>query len=470
MIASRTARPRCTWMPLGMALAAASAAFALGERDARATDCSGTLASTCINDDTLWPHAGASRFVGFGGTETVASGAIAFGLVTTYLSRPIVIHTPSPGPGGTDQYAINDQVNGNFLWAYGVTDRLELDVILPITFGQGGTGVIPITGGTGLQDTAMRDLRLGIAYAIVPRLRVAPDLPEDSILARRSAFGLTARMEVSAPTGDRAQFAGERSAVLVPSVAGDYRRGRWFVGGEVGFRVRPTTELVGARIGTQAMFGVGLGYDILARELLTVVGEARALPTFAEQHDATVTTQGLVSTPNGSHITPAEWSVSLRTAPLAGGDLAFQLGGGGGIPLGRDTAPTTPRFRFTLGIRYAPMARDTDGDGVLDKDDKCPREAAQRVPGQPFDGCAHRPAPETGETSSSGPAAPVTPLHLVSPRDACMAEPEAVDGFRDDDGCPDEDSDKDGVPNRYDKCPLQTEDFAGMRDGCPDAK
>ena len=452
-------------------MAAALATLVAGERTARATECTGTLVSTCINDDTLWPHAGASRFVGFGGTETIASGAIGFGLVTTYLSRPIIIHTPSPGPGGTDQYAINDQVNGNFLWAYGVTDRLELDVVLPITFGQGGTGAMPITGGAGLQDTAMRDLRLGLAYALVPRPRVSPDLPADSILARRNVFGLTARFEVSAPTGDRSQFAGERSAVFMPSITGDYRHGSLFVGAEIGTRVRPTTELVGARVGTQGVFGLGVGYDILARELLSVVAEARALPTFAEQHDASVTTQGLVSTPNGSHIAPAEWSLSARTAPIAGGDLAFQLGGGGGIPLAKDTAVTTPRFRFTLGIRYAPMARDTDGDGVLDKDDKCPREAAPRVAGQPFDGCPHAAvAAEQGATSSSGSAPVVTPLRLLSPRDVCSTEPESVDGFRDDDGCPDEDSDKDGVPNRYDKCPMQSEDYAGMRDGCPDRK
>ena len=115
------------------------------------------------------------------------------------------------------------------------------------------------------------------------------------------------------------------------------------------------------------------------------------------------------------------------------------------------------------------MARDTDGDGVLDKDDKCPREAAPRVPGQPVDGCPHAPLSEGGAASGAN-AAPVTPLRLTSPRDVCGAEPEPVDGFRDDDGCPDEDSDKDGIPNRYDKCPMQTEDYAGMRDGCPDAK
>ncbi|RKH30621.1 OmpA family protein [Corallococcus sicarius] len=60
---------------------------------------------------------------------------------------------------------------------------------------------------------------------------------------------------------------------------------------------------------------------------------------------------------------------------------------------------------------------DGDGDGVLDKDDPCPDQA------------------------------------------------EDVDGFQDQDGCPDTDNDSDGVPDAQDKCPL----IAGVAEnnGCP---
>ena len=264
-----------------------------------------------------------------GSAETVAARHIGFGLVTSYLSRPIVLLSVSPGPKQGSQYsAVDDQVNGTFLWSYGVTRRLEIDLALPLTFGQGGTGLAPVTGGAGLKDTATRDMRFGFTYAIVPH-----DARDGAILDRYGAWGLVARFEVSAPTGDQSQFAGERSGVFVPSVAGDYRWGRFFAGAELGARVRPTTELLGARIGSQLVTAIGVGYDLLPHALLGVALEAWALPTF---------------------VTPAEWQVSVRSAPLRRGDVSLQLGGGGGIPFGGDLPIATARFRFTLGLRWAP--------------------------------------------------------------------------------------------------------------------
>ncbi|MGD0524655.1 MAG: thrombospondin type 3 repeat-containing protein [Polyangiaceae bacterium] len=435
---------------IALAFAAASVAAVLSAPSARATDCSG-LFSPCVNDDILWPHAGPSRFVAIGSTDTVAAGQVGFGLVTSYLNRPIVLAIPLGG-AESNQYAINDQVNGTFLWSYGVTNRLELDVAVPLTFGQGGTGLAPITGGYGLKDTAVRDMRFGFAYALLAHPRV-------SDAAQPPGFGLTARLEVSAPSGDTDQFAGDRTGLFVPSVAGDWRSGRFFVGAEVGARLRPTTEIVGAEIGTQLVTIVGAGYDILPqRELLTATLEAWALPTFAEQDQVTKNASGIyTSVPDGQHIAPAEWQLSARTAPMRGGDVSIQAGGGGGLRLSGDEGSiTTPRFRFTLGIRWEPQARDTDGDGVLDAQDRCPTEPAHTRNGCP------EPA---GPPRPSGPA---VDLQLSTAHDVCTSEPELVDGFKDNDGCPDEDQDKDGIPDRFDRCPLVAEDFAGAADGCPE--
>src|SRR4051794_21550774 len=115
--------------------------------EADAQQCSNPLVSTCINSDPYWPHAGPQRFAAVGSPETVASRQIAFGLVTTYLSRPVVLRVASPGPGGSDEFVVDNQVNANFLFAYGVTNRLQLDMAVPITLVQTGAGTSPLTGG-----------------------------------------------------------------------------------------------------------------------------------------------------------------------------------------------------------------------------------------------------------------------------------------------------------------------------------
>jgi OOP family OmpA-OmpF porin len=49
--------------------------------------------------------------------------------------------------------------------------------------------------------------------------------------------------------------------------------------------------------------------------------------------------------------------------------------------------------------------------------------------------------------------------------DRCRSEPEDEDGFEDEDGCPDPDNDEDGVPDEQDECPELKGDRA--HDGCP---
>jgi hypothetical protein len=388
-----------------------------------------------VNADNLWPHPGPQRFVSVGGVETTDAGRFGFGLVADYLSRPVVLHVPSPLPNGSDQYAVDNQANGTFLWSYGVTRRLELDFALPVTFGQSGCGSSPITGSSAkLHDTALRDLRFGVAYQLLARE------PADRV----RVFGITARFDISAPVGDRDQFAGDRSAVYSPTLSIDYRRGRWFAGLELGARIRENEQVLGTTLGTQGLAALGVGYDVLARaDLLAVQAEARTLPTFASQAD-------------GSAFVPSEWMVSLRSAPLERGDLSFTAGGGGAIPTG-DAQLTVPRFRFLLGVRYAPSEgdRDRDGDSVPDSRDACPN-----VPGELPKGCP------AGLAHEATPPA----LDLAGAADACKGDPDSVDGFKDDDGCSDEDADKDGIDDRYDRCPLESEDFSGLTEGCPEGK
>ncbi|MGK0362761.1 MAG: outer membrane protein OmpA-like peptidoglycan-associated protein, partial [Bradymonadia bacterium] len=56
--------------------------------------------------------------------------------------------------------------------------------------------------------------------------------------------------------------------------------------------------------------------------------------------------------------------------------------------------------------------------------------------------------------------------------DKCPKDPEDKDGFEDEDGCPDPDNDKDGILDVNDKCPMDPETVNGFEDedGCPDKK
>ena len=129
--------------------------------------------------------------------------------------------------------------------------------------------------------------------------------------------------------------------------------------------------------------------------------------------------------------------------PFATEDLSITLGGGGAMTSG-DAAFTAPRFRFLLGVRYAPI------------------EARRQAPEGPS------PSPSGANPAEAGAATVAPLLDLASKRDLCKGDPDSADGFKDDDGCPDEDTDKDGIDDRYDRCPLVSEDFAGLTDGCPD--
>jgi len=99
--------------------------------------------------------------------------------------------------------------------------------------------------------------------------------------------------------------------------------------------------------------------------------------------------------------------------------------------------------------------KDTDGDGIVDRLDKCPNDPEDKDGFQDEDGC---PDPD-----NDGDGIPDT-------ADKCPDEAEDKDGFQDQDGCPDPDNDGDGFSDKIDKCPNDPEDVDGFEDddGCPD--
>ncbi|MDX2052525.1 MAG: OmpA family protein [Polyangiaceae bacterium] len=100
-------------------------------------------------------------------------------------------------------------------------------------------------------------------------------------------------------------------------------------------------------------------------------------------------------------------------------------------------------------------ASDRDHDGIGDDIDRCPDHAEDVDGFEDQDGCPDLDNDQDG---------------LPDAIDKCPASPEDKDGFEDADGCPELDNDRDEIPDAKDKCPLEAEDKDGFEDadGCPE--
>lgn len=101
------------------------------------------------------------------------------------------------------------------------------------------------------------------------------------------------------------------------------------------------------------------------------------------------------------------------------------------------------------------ISKDKDKDGIKDKNDRCPDEPEDVDGYHDNDGCPDLDNDKDG---------------IPDVKDKCPSQPEDIDGFEDSDGCPEGDNDKDGIPDDKDKCPAVKEDVDGFEDhdGCPD--
>ena len=332
-----------------MRLAAIALGLALASfpRQARAACVDGL--STCIEADTFWPHSGPSYFNWVGGTETTARGAVGFGWVTSYLARPIVLFAPSSQPSGTEIAAVDRLWNATFLFSYGITDRFEATLVMPTTAYRTGTGISALTQQSAepLAKAALRDIRIGSTFTLIP-----------SPPPGARGLSVATRLELGLPTGDESSFNGDRTVIGLPSVVGEFRQAGLVVGAEIGARLRTTSELLGTRVGSQLVFSLGVGGEILEGNKLGVLVEAVILPTLTEQHElGPATVEGRPIVGHRRPLMPAEWLASVRTGELLSGDMSVSLGAGSSLGLTGESGMTSPSFRVVLGVRYAPRGK-----------------------------------------------------------------------------------------------------------------
>jgi OOP family OmpA-OmpF porin len=133
--------------------------------------------------------------------------------------------------------------------------------------------------------------------------------------------------------------------------------------------------------------------------------------------------------------------------------------------------------------RGCPVVRDSDGDGIPDDLDRCPLDPEDMDGFEDEDGCPDLDNDQDGITDAMdgcpnqpGPlenkGCPITDRDgdgIPDHLDRCPDEPEDMDGFEDEDGCPDLDNDRDGIPDAEDACPLEPGivDPDPKKNGCP---
>ncbi|MDQ3090581.1 MAG: thrombospondin type 3 repeat-containing protein, partial [Actinomycetota bacterium] len=213
----------------------------------------------------------------------------------------------------------------------------------------------------------------------------------------------------------------------------------------------------------------------------------------AASSDSTSAPAAASPTPEGS---------SAVSAPAAGSPTAEGSPTVSAPAAGSPSAEGSPAASVPSGLELPPPpVLDADNDGVSDAMDRCPFEPETQNGIRDQDGCpeaelergtplarilapesnppsrAPVPAEPDAQTPAPQPEAATSDLGkldsdgdgVMDEADRCPLTSEDVDGFEDDDGCPELDNDADGVPDTRDECPLvgDTVHGAGSRNGCP---
>jgi outer membrane protein OmpA-like peptidoglycan-associated protein len=352
---------------------------------------SATARAQGLDGERFAPAAGAAGGLHLERPVVPAHLGYGLGLFLNLADDPVVARDQATGD--VVSTPLDHGLSADLLASLGLLDHFELALHLPVRLlwtGDAATvGGSALEAGPGLGD-----------------VRVVPKVSFGWVGDTQSGFAFGAAVPFSLPTGRASALRGAGGLTVEPRLLALAYGVRWFLNGSLGFRVRDA-DGPGAP-GNELTFGLAGTYSLVV--------EDDALELQLEG------VGGLLPDEDGRALSnlPLELLGALvyRPAPR------WSLHAGGG--LGLTNAVGVPDFRVLVGVRYAVGVpgrggeKDSDTDGVPDRQDRCPRD------------------------------------------------PEDLDGFQDEDGCPEADNDRDGVPDDDDECPDDAEEPGGDKDGCPD--
>ncbi|MCC6622873.1 MAG: OmpA family protein [Deltaproteobacteria bacterium] len=361
---------------------------------------------------------GVDRVFSVEGSEVAPAWTPYGGLWGHYLMNPLKFVLEGGGVE-TEETVVETLMQLEAGVGFGLGGIAELEVIVPVTLVAEGDA----TRFAAANETGLGDLVARLRFELLGR-----DKDGDG-------FGINLGVAAAVPTGKGP--GGDGGAQIQPKVVLAVGAGPLLVALNAGVSIRTDdTAFSNISLGHELMYGLGI--KVQATDWLAVGMEMFGkTPLDAPFEDKT---EGPLELAGG---------FQLRFADA----IAIDLGAGTGILPGYGA----PDLRVFAGFQYAPWSSepDTDGDGFLDSEDKCPLEPEDKDGYQDLDGC---PDPDNDNDG------------VVDTADACRDEPEDIDTYEDDDGCPDPDNDKDGLIDTADGCPDDPEDKDGFEDadGCSD--
>ncbi|MAD61261.1 MAG: hypothetical protein CMH49_07110 [Myxococcales bacterium] len=373
----------------------------------------------------LQPTHGQQSYLQVEGVRSLKAGEWNLSAYMHYGRDPLLLVEQ----GDVKEVLVRYITTAELVAAFALHDRVELGIALPYSFTPGVNGNYPVDDAQGLGD-----LRLNPKFVILR--------PKNE-----QSFGLALNLMSILPTGSQDREPAERSYVRRNfsshiNLAMEYFYTQSRVAINLGYRIRPLRGdfdvLTDLDISSGPTWGIGYGYTI-AQDLEL---SAEAFQRFMSYERS-----------------PIETMFALRSTRKGAFNAHFGLGTG----LGGDFSSVG--LRILGGITYTPQPdkaggvplTDSDGDGLIDIVDRCPKEPEDRDGIEDFDGCPEDDVDRDG---------------IKDEVDRCPQQAEDLDQFQDEDGCPELDNDKDGIPDTVDRCPNQAEVFNQIddTDGCPDKK
>jgi outer membrane protein OmpA-like peptidoglycan-associated protein len=415
-------------------VAALSLSLSFAASFAHAQTSGGTPFEQNIDMQRFRPAPGPNNFLTVAGSRVDGNGALSLGAWANYAWRPFTIFNAScPNAendagcrlGDVRSRPVEHIVTLDLMATVTLARRFQLGLSLPLTY-QNGQAINAMNGYPISASERQTSFSLGD-----PRLDVKVRLTSPGMEGVGVALGVFATVPTGRFTGGDGRFVADQSLTLGGRGILDLRKGRFSAAFNVGALWRPQTlTVLSTRVGSELQWGAALGVDITPRVTALVEFFGASALTSVQQTNT------------------AEGNLAVRYHT---GDLAITAGGGTGLLRGAGV----PVLRAFLGVMWAPLRTDSDGDGVFDQNDRCPAEVEDRDNFDDNDGCP--------EDDNDGDG-------MADGSDRCPDQAEDRDNFQDQDGCPDLDNDGDGVNDGYDSCPREAEDRDGDHDedGCPD--